>query len=197
MKVYVINLASRPDRLDEFQAMAATSISFEVKRFNAVALMDGHQGCTMSHLTLLRKHINAYPNEFPFAVFEDDCKMLQPWTEVEKSMAQLPEGWDILYLGATLNKPLDRFSPNLFRLTDAWATHAMIYSSRKVVDFILANHNTRKVDVFYREEVQKKFNCFITYPLCATQSNIKSNITKNANDNENLIIQRYAEFAKP
>ena len=66
--------------------------------------------------------------------------------------------WDMLYLGATLNEKLERFSPHLFRLKKAWTTHAMIFNNQNgVIDYILNNNGGgRKIDVFYAEQIQEK-----------------------------------------
>ena len=169
MKAFVMNLESRPDRMAEFQK---NIFPFEVERFNAIKTYPGWKGCTASQLTIL-----ALQNEFPFIVFEDDCVLLQPWSVAENAMKQLPEDWDLLYLGATLMNPIERYSENLFRLKTAYCAHAIIYNSKRVVDYILNNYQRffrnsperNTLDVFYFTEIQEKFNCYIVSPLVATQ----------------------------
>jgi GR25 family glycosyltransferase involved in LPS biosynthesis len=169
MRAYAMNLESRPDRMVDFQK---NIFPFEVKRFNAIKTDPGWKGCTESQLTIL-----ALQDEFPFIIFEDDCVLLQPWSIVEKAMEQLPENWDLLYLGATLMQPIEKFSENLFCLKKAYCAHAIIYNSKRVVDYILNNHvrffqsssERNTLDVFYFNEIQEKFNCYIVSPLIATQ----------------------------
>jgi glycosyl transferase, family 25 len=190
MKAYCINLDSRPDRMESF---IKQNIPLNIERYPALTGANGHEGCTKTHLKLLSEQ-----TAFPFAVFEDDCLMLGDWSIVEKAISQLPENWDLLYLGATLNEPLTRYSENLFVLKKAWTTHAIIYNTKDVVDFIVKNHNTHKIDAFYNYEVQEKFKCFITYPLVANQSNSPSNIRIKRkwgeNINDIMIPERYKKF---
>jgi len=192
MKAYCINLDSRPDRWEAFQK---NKFPFNIERYSAIKDADGHKGCTKTHLKLLSEQ-----TVFPFAVFEDDCVMIEDWEVVDVALKQLPEQWDLLYLGATLNEKLERYSPNLLILKKAWATHAIIYNNKNVVDFITSNHNTHKVDVFYNREVQEKHQCFITYPLVANQSNSPSDTRKKRRGaeyiNDIIIPQRYKLYAE-
>lgn len=176
MKAYVINLESRPDRMVEF---AKNSLPFQVERFNAIKTDPGWIGCTNSQLAILKQQ-----KEFPFIIFEDDCLLLQPWSVVENTMKQLPPDWDALYLGATLMQPIERYSKNLFRLKNAFCAHAIIYNTERMVQYVLDNHEEffrnsvarNTLDVFYAQDVQQKFNCYITDPLVATQRSGFSNI---------------------
>jgi GR25 family glycosyltransferase involved in LPS biosynthesis len=178
MKAYLINIDHRPERMVSFKH---NKFPFEVERVSAVETNDGSLGCNLSHLKILRSQ-----REFPFVIFEDDCVMVQPWEEVEKAIEQLPRDWDALWLGATLDAPIKRYSSNLFHLQKAYCTHAIIYNSQRVVDYIsnflgiyLATTKGKKIiDLFYYEDVQDKFNCFITYPMMAVQAEGYSDIMK-------------------
>ena len=173
MKATVINLDSRADRMETFKK---NNFPFDVGRFSGIVLPSGEDGFTKSALTVIGNQ-----KEYPFVVFEDDCIMMESWDVVENAISQLPDDWDALWLGATLTRKLERYSENLYRLRRAYTTHAVIYNSPEMVDFILKNHNTppgRNLDIFYFSVVQNIFNCFITYPLCATQSEGYSDISK-------------------
>lgn len=194
MKAYVVNLDERTDRMEEFNK---NEFPFDVERFSAIKTVSGGEGCTLSHFKLLKEQ-----REFPFVVFEDDCKMLKPWSFVEDAMKQLPEDWDALWLGATLDAPLERYSENLFRLKKAYCTHAIIYNSRELIDYTLANYPTAKckrtIDVFYYLYVQEKFNCFITYPVTTKQFGGLSNVMgRHWDDSDDRWIQQcYDKFMK-
>jgi len=162
MKAYCINLKDREDRWNDFKLQ---SFPFEVERFEAIKDSPGWVGCAKSFLKLYESL-----TEFPCAIFEDDCMMLRDWDEVDRIIKQLPEDWDMLNLGATLNEPLVRYSENLFVLKNAYCLHGVIYNSRKVLDFILDNKDEiRKIDVFITQKVHTTFKCFVTYPMIATQ----------------------------
>ena len=164
MKGIIINLDSRPDKLERFRK---NKFPFEVKRFPGCVASCGEDGCTQSHLQVIRQQ-----TEFPFVVFEDDCLLIQPWSVVEEAMKQLPNNWDALWLGANVRRKLRKHSENLFRLTGAYALHAVIYNSKPMVDYIVKNHKSpsgKNLDIFYHHIVQARFECYIVYPMVATQ----------------------------
>jgi hypothetical protein len=124
--------------------------------------------------------------------------MIEPWDTVEKAMSQLPESWDALWLGATLRKPIYKYSPNLHVLKGAYTTHAIIYNSQRIVDFIVNQHRTpsgQNLDIFLKKVVQERFNCFITRPMCATQLSDWSDIAKMNTINETEILENYKMFS--
>lgn len=172
MDAFVINMDSRKDRLEAFNR---NQLPFDVKRISGVPSIRGEDGCTASHLRTIRSC-----DKFPFVVFEDDCIMLQPWSVVSDCIGTLPKGWDALWLGATLTEKLVPYSDKAFSLKKAYCLHAVIYNSRRMIDFIVKNHNTpsgKNLDIFYFNKVLDKFNCFITNPICATQSEGFSDIS--------------------
>ena len=190
MKAYCINLPERPERWDEFRKQ---KIPFEVQRFDAIRDNPGWKGCTKSHLKVFQEI-----TEYPCIVFEDDCLMLHDWAMVEQCMIQLPADWDMLYLGATLNEKLEPYSKNLYRIKNAWTTHAIIYNSNKVPEFILSNKsNIKKIDVFITENVLPIFQCFITYPLIATQRpGISDVLRKSTFTDYKIITDNYEKYVK-
>ena len=194
MKAYVINLDDRPERMISFNR---NIFPFEVERVSAIKTDDGAVGCAKTHFGILREQ-----NEFPFVIFEDDCVMVAPWDYVEKAMDQLPSDWDALWLGATLDTPLKRYSDNLFRLKRAYTTHAIIYNTQRMIDYVLTSFDAYKgrkiIDVFYYEDVQEKFNCFITYPMMALQAEGYSDIMqrKPRDDEHQWRLDCYNKFTK-
>ncbi len=194
MKGFVINCKNSTERLELFRK---NEFPFPVERFEALegdtpAKRDYISG--LSHLTIMKAQ-----SEFPFLICEDDCLLLQPWELVNKAMSQLPNNWDALWLGATLQKPITRYSENLFRLHSGHALHAVIYNSKKLIDFAVENYNPVKykvLDVLTAYTIQKQFNCFITYPIVATQRSCISDINGRFLDNYNEIINSYNKYTK-
>jgi hypothetical protein len=191
MNAYVINLDSRPDRLKSFRK---NGFPFEVKRYPGVVASCGEDGCTYSHLNILREQ-----KEFPFVVFEDDCVLLHPWSVVEEAMKQLPINWDGLWVGTNPRRRLERYSPNLFKINGSYSSHAIIYGSKRIVNYILKNHNTptgQNLDIFYCHQLMKVFNCFVVYPLVATQLSDYSDIAHVNTNNRQVLIDNYNRFTK-
>jgi GR25 family glycosyltransferase involved in LPS biosynthesis len=172
MKAFVVNLDRRPDRMELF---LKNEFPFDVERVSAIEHPNGGEGCRLSHFKIMEQQ-----KEFPFVIFEDDCQFVEPWSLVETAIAQLPSDWDALWLGGTLDGPLNRYSQNLFTLTRAYCTHAIVYNSQAMVDYILNAYKTgeekRVIDVFYHSDVQFKFKCFITYPLTTIQHGGRSDV---------------------
>ena len=162
MKAYCINLAERKDRWDKFTSQP---FPFDVVRFDAIK--GSSDGCLKSHLSVL----SSCKDEI--LIMEDDCHVLQDWKVFFDAYSQLPEDWSALYLGAILHDKLERYSDNLFKLKRGWATHGILYS-RKVADYILKDGYPiirlhKNYDNYMARVIQKKFKCFIIYPLFATQ----------------------------
>lgn len=167
MNPYCINLKDRPERWRRVQK-ETVKLNMHPIRFNAIKREKGHEGCKESHMALL--HMNNNWNKF--MIIEDDMLVIarNPIHILSEALQQLPYDWDMLYLGATMTKPVERYSDNLFVLKGGSATQAIIYNTQNgVVDYILENHNRTWHSAFLRDDVQEKFNCFITYPMIATQ----------------------------
>ena len=187
MKAYVINLPNRPDKLAQFRD---NKFPFDVERFDGIVDVPGDNGCAKSHMAVISQI-----KEFPCVVFEDDCVMLEDWNTVLQSMAQLPEKWDALWLGATLTQKLERTHYNLARIKRAHTLHAVIYNSQRLIDYVLENFKVIEgqksiIDLFYFE-VQEKFNCYITVPICATQRAGFSDISQKDVDYYDYIVNSY------
>jgi hypothetical protein len=193
ISVYCINLDSRKDKW-KLSVEEARKIGVNLIRYPAIWKNIGHDGCRATHLALLEEA----KGEGVVMVTEDDFRIIvdNPIEIVQKAYSQLPDDWDMFYLGATLNVPLEQYSDNLFRLKRAWATHAFFYNNQNgVMDYILENHNTDKFSVFLHDDVQEKFNCFITYPMVATQRAGRSDILRKRVSYK-VIEERYAKYVK-
>lgn len=192
MKGFVINCKNSTERLRLFYE---NGFPFPIERFEAIegttpADRDFISG--LSHLSIMTSQ-----TEFPFAIFEDDCVLLQPWSFVEEAMKQLPCDWDALWLGATLQRPIKKYSKNLYRLEGGHALHAVIYNSKRLIDFAVANYTRSRfkvLDVLTAYTVQKEFYCYVTYPISATQRSCMSDINGRFLDNYNLIIEAYNKY---
>ena len=185
MKAICVNLKEREDRWLEFTKQ---SFPFEVERFEAIKDSIGWYGCRCSYLEVMKKV------EGLTLILEDDAMLLKDWEFISGIFPQLPDDWDMLYFGATLNEPLKRYSENLYRITEGWTTHAILYNGRKVPDYILSHaDDIRKIDVFIANRVQPIFNCFITYPMTITQRPSYSDIINRQQD-YTIIKERYDKY---
>ena len=173
MKTYCINLESRPDRWKRVQVEALKIRQIPI-RFDAIKCDIGHDGCKASHMKLLSE-----VKEEIFMVIEDDFKIncKSAFTTLMMAFRDLPDHWDMLYLGATLTKKIYRYSDNLYVLQGGSAAHGIIYNNQNgVIDYILKSHNRNRIDSFLRDDVQENFNCYMTRPMIAIQSPGFSNL---------------------
>ena len=165
MNTYCINLQQRKAKWNRVQLEAA-KLDLELYRFDAIFNTFGHDGCFQSHIELLRQ----VKDDDIFMIIEDDILVLEPLEVLNKAIEQLPDDWDMLYLGAHLSKKLERYSDNLFRLSGALMTHAVIYNNQNnIVDYIIENAHGI-IDVYLRDEVHEQFDCFLTYPMVCSQA---------------------------
>jgi len=120
-------------------------------------------------------------------VFEDDVLFVDnvDYEEIDKAIDELPEDWDIIYLGANIQSPQKRYSKRLIRMTDGWTTHAVGYSA-KMMEYLRENWDGAYrppyvYDEWLRKWIQPNFQVFITDPMYCTQragwSNIWNRIT--------------------
>jgi GR25 family glycosyltransferase involved in LPS biosynthesis len=169
----------------------ADKIDLELIRFDAIKCEIGHDGCKASHMKLLESI-----SEDVFMVIEDDMKIIASKNIYNKAIWQLPFDYDMFYLGATLTQPIERYSENLFRLKGGSASQAIVYNNKNgVVDYILKNHNRNRFSAFLRDAVQEKFNCYIAYPMIATQASGYSDLM-NKHVSGRRIKRAYKKYAK-
>jgi hypothetical protein len=197
-KIYLINLDSRPDRL----ARALTifnqlGIADRVERLSGIVPPDGNgrQGCLLSHIeTIKRAKALGLKNVL---VFEDDFELMNI-NFIPPAIDQLQRThWALYYLGYNSHSSLSQVSPNLLKITNCYAAHAIAYNST-IFDFILhafENNNIEIIDVWLAKNVQSKFECFGSYPLAAIQIPGHSDIEKKE-VNYDFIIDRFIKNTK-
>jgi GR25 family glycosyltransferase involved in LPS biosynthesis len=192
MKSYCINLNRRADRWvlvrEEFAKQG-----LHVTRFTAIDEKPGWVGCRESHLAVME----ICKDEEIFAVFEDDVTFIEDMSYVNEAMSQLPKNWDALFLGASPQEPQERYSDNLFKLSNAWCTHSIIWHNRPngAVEYILKHRQEiKKIDVFFSVAIYPNFNIFLMNPLICTQIQTQSDCCKRSD--LSTIQFNYSKFCK-
>lgn len=131
-------------------------------------------------------------------LFEDDIQPLtdcSTWNNtISRCVEQLPNDWDMLYLGCNPAGGLTKFySENLLPIPFAYATHAVAYS-RRTMQFITDHAIHEPIDNFLVREFQiRGAKCFVSYPLLFTQRPNHSDIGGNWTDWSMVIERRYDE----
>jgi len=137
--------------------------NIEPEYFYAVKAIGPHQSFTLSMKAILEKLTE------DSLVFEDDVCMVHPKEIFETAKKDLPDNWDLLYLGANILGKPEKITANLFRLSDVRTTHAIYYkhaSVQKILDSF-PNEN----EIMYDEYLSDlKLNAYIVNPMCCVQS---------------------------
>lgn len=111
---------------------------------------------------------------------------------LQKALDELPEDWDVLYLGANITDgvfgikeyPPTRYSDHLYRVPKAWTSHAIGYS-RKMAETIANFYPVGDYHIFdnwLNEFVLPKYKCYLVNPMVAFQRPGFSDLWGNATD---------------
>ena len=172
-EIYCLNLGRRTDRWQECIAeFNRIGINNKVIRYPAIEIPNVpaillNQISMLSLLTLAKK--KKLKN---FLFLEDDVKFIGDTLDIlSKSLEQIKElNWKMLYLGANLSRKLNRVSDNLFQLKGGLSSHAILFNSTffdECIDKLLKTQELY-TDVLFRE-LQETNDCYVVYPLLATQ----------------------------
>jgi len=114
----IINLKTRPEKRAYMEKqLQGQNIKYEF--FSAEKHKDPKRGCLESHISVIKNAIKN--NEKYILIMEDDCKYIKGFGYMEK----LPDNWDMIYLGGTVHRILDRKYTGYERV-QCWKTHAYI-----------------------------------------------------------------------
>jgi GR25 family glycosyltransferase involved in LPS biosynthesis len=197
-KIYCINMDSRLDRwqncLKNFEDYQITNY----ERISGVEILEkdfqnldqksrSQLGCALSFYRIIK---NSYNNNYKSVlIFEDDFYFnnnLEKTLEVlENSIKDLPEEWDIFYLGANVmydfsNNPMSSFKEYLFKLNSAYCTHSISFSKKGIElimnkfpeEIIFINEmisNYQAIDIFLSKDFCLNNFCFIPNEMICLQ----------------------------
>jgi len=195
---HCINLDKRPERWQQFTAQR---LPFVVNRFSAIEHEHGNIGCTLSHIEVMRK---CKPGEY-LLIFEDDAELLTGIEPLFEALGQLPERFDVLYLGANIwgadelklkeKWKTRRHSENLIQIMGAWCLHAYFvgydFCQRIMNTPIEQIHARRNLDTYIARVIQPEGNCYIVDPLMFIQRMNYSDITQT--ERKYNMIERYGK----
>lgn len=123
-------------------------------------------------------------------ILEDDV-IFKDWGHLEQALSELPDDWDLCYLGANVAgsdlcewpwpKPV---SQHLCRVLQAWTTHAIAYSEKGIKKVLeLWDHtNGQMFDDVLRCNIESNLNAYIVNPMVADQRPGYSDIWRGETD---------------
>lgn len=173
-----INLDHRTDRwkLSEEEFMR---LGISVDRFSAISDENPMRGIHMSYQKIFRENAGKQ-----ILVLEDDVHFTRSYASLVEAYNELPEDWDMLYLGGNATQTLKRAGNWLYRATGVVTTHAILYSA-KITAWLAKNMEVPKevdrsntIDVWFAKTVQPIKQAFIVYPQIAEQRFGYSDICK-------------------
>jgi GR25 family glycosyltransferase involved in LPS biosynthesis len=216
-KVYCINLDERVDRwqrcLKEFEDLKVANY----ERFPALRVTtlpngqsgEGRHGHTKTYCAVIDKAIE---HEFKSClILEDDFHFeisgIHLREALDKAIGQLPDDWDVLYLGANIHTiytttPLQSYSSELFKLNSAYATHAVVFSWKGLralrncfspsKDWHLEYlEKSAATDLFLAKDFLPKSKAFITSTLLANQVSDYSDIENEYKDYTQMLRENF------
>ena len=165
-KTRVVNLDSRPERWKKIPPEMDKIGITDYERFSAFE--NGSAGSVKSHIEVLK---NVSGN---LLVCEDDVCFIDQAREIfELAVSELPEDWDMLYLGANPKIPQIRHSDHLFKSEGGVHTNHAILYTEKARNYVFANYDYNTMD-YYDHWLfmvgQKVMNVFLVSPMIAWQS---------------------------
>lgn len=170
LKTIIVNLEKRKDRWEKvIQEVEIFGIK-EYTRFNAIE--GGRIGFNHSMYKCIQM------SEMTL-ILEDDCYFEGTLKDLITCLGELPDNWDMLYLGATLRETAVKFSEHLCKINSAHTTHAILYSV-KGAKYCFENFDPDSdwiYDDWLRNVAHKELNCFITRPMMAFQFQSHSDIS--------------------
>ena len=209
-KVYCINLKERDDRWESCLKKFKEYDIVDVERVEGVRKKicndeknNGRYGCTASWEKVLKKIVQ--DNVSTALVFEDDFEFRfnkrDLFKRLNRSISQLPDDWDMLYLGGELvesykTSPITSYTAGLYRLLSCYQTHSIAVTNNGAkmllsyfvdswTDSIIKQYEI--VDVFLARKAQRESQSFITTDFLCIQEPGKSNI-----ENKHMDLQQYA-----
>jgi glycosyl transferase, family 25 len=169
-----LNLDRRPERWQRMQRAFADQDFGSVHRFsaidgNAVPLpvnwlhSAGAYGCLLSHVQIVREARDAGASSV--LIFEDDAVFDPQFKEKFATfIRELPDNWDMLFLGALHKDEPVMVSEHIGRITKANSTFAYAIRNTVFDAFIELNSRAEHVLDMNSYLLQARFNCYCFMP---------------------------------
>ena len=169
--IRVINLKERKNKR-EYIEKHLKDYNIPYNLFLVTKHENPKRGCLESHLSIIKDAIEKGV-DYLF-IMEDDCKFIKS----PDTMNKLPDNWDMIYLGGTIHRILDKKYKGYARV-QCWTTHSYIINlkNKDLVKKILEMDDySYEIDRFYLEKIHPNFNAYICDPMIAIQKEGYSDI---------------------
>lgn len=147
----------------------------------------GDIGCVLSHLKAVKvAKLNDLNN---YLVIEDDCQFVNNFNELFSAyIQQVPNDWEILYLGHSINGTKHFVHNNVVKATNIFTTHAVAFK-HTVYDSLIEiwEKQNEKVDIALAT-LQSKYNTYAFEPFLIGQRPSYSDILERPTDYKHLRV---------
>ena len=194
VNIFYINLEHRVDRREHVINELTTKglgLSLEyITRFNAIKMIDGAVGCSMSHLKILQDAVTN--NLDHILIVEDDITFLEPETlktQFNKFITNHGTNWDVILLGGNVIE-YNTIDETCVKVQKCLTTTGYLVNGHYIqtlVDNIKAGlsylikrplyKNLYAIDVFWFG-LQQKHNWYLIIPLTVIQMEDYSDVEK-------------------
>ena len=147
-RIVVINLDSRPDRMEAFDTQAK-KYGIEYQRFSAVPAdppkLPPTWACNESHKSVIKQAVE--DNVKRLFVFEDDALFVEDFnTKLADLYKELPEDWDMFYLGAW-HLEYEKYKEGLVKMKDSYSAHAYGINAHYLDDAFSVVYKPKPIDI--------------------------------------------------
>lgn len=177
----VINLDKRKDKWLSCQMELAPH--FDVMRVSAIRHEWGWLGLAKTFKQIFAEATG------DVLILEDDATYRGTITDLTNAIADLPQGWEMLMLGANIkDSRMDRISKNVARTYGAWTTHAIYYSYAFCQEMASIELDV-PIDEYFRTIVHPRGNSYVVYPFLSYQRPSTSDIEGDYKDYTRLFTE--------
>lgn len=137
------------------------------ERLDAVPAIGPHQSFNLGVKKALQEFLKSGQHSMLF--LEDDVQF-QNLEQLWPALTELPDNWDVFYLGCNIQGETQKVSQRIYRVTNAWTTHAVAYT-RPIVEYLL-KHYPDESSVMYDNwlgSLLPNWNAYVCKPFCAVQ----------------------------
>ena len=171
VEAVVINLKERTEKKN-YMISQLEKKNMKYSFFTANRHTNPKRGCLESHLSVIKEAIKK--NVKYLLIMEDDAKFIGLFSSLQKP----PPDWDMLYMGGTCHRILDKKYSGYARV-QTWTTHCYIVNltNEKFVKKLLeVEEYNGEIDRYYLEKIHPVFNAYMVDPMICIQKEGYSDI---------------------
>jgi GR25 family glycosyltransferase involved in LPS biosynthesis len=198
--IFYINLETRKDRRNSIETQLTNIGLTNFERFNAIKVMDGRVGCTMSHIKCLEMAKERGYNHL--VICEDDSFFLDPKLFKTQLTTFLKNGhtWDVVLFAGNNVPPYERIDDTCIAVSHCQTTtcylvnghyfDTLLQNMREGLNKLLkepTNHLNYAIDRYWLN-LQKKDNWLLITPLTVIQREDYSDIENKITNYSNLML---------